>query len=140
MGKHASNGDDPFDPDSVGYDVGYKKPPAATRWQRGQSPNPTGRPKRPPTLKEVMTKIAAKPVTVNMGQGPEHVPMLEAIILARAQAALKGGVGASKAFTEDCDRLGVGVEPVEREPTEADRGILEEFLRDYGKTLAKGDK
>jgi predicted DNA-binding ribbon-helix-helix protein len=29
-----------------GYEVGYGKPPVATRWQKGQSGNPNGKPKR----------------------------------------------------------------------------------------------
>jgi hypothetical protein len=29
------------------YRIGYKKPPKATRWQKGKSGNPSGRPKRP---------------------------------------------------------------------------------------------
>jgi hypothetical protein len=137
MGKHEKNKGQPPEGD---YARGYKRPPEEYRFPKGKSANPSGRPKRPPTLKEVMTKVAAKAVTVNMGQGPEDVPMLEAIILARAQAALKGGVGASKAFTEDCDRLGVGVEPVERELTENDRSILADFLREYRTAVVKVDK
>ena len=30
---------------SEGYEVGYKKPPKHTRFQKGQSGNPNGRPK-----------------------------------------------------------------------------------------------
>lgn len=35
------------DPDSKGYDVGYKKPPKAHQFPKGTSGNPRGRPKRP---------------------------------------------------------------------------------------------
>ena len=32
------------------YEVGYKKPPIATRFQKGQSGNASGRPKKVPAL------------------------------------------------------------------------------------------
>ncbi len=36
--------------DAPGYKVGYKKPPLNTRFAKGQSGNPRGRPKRPDTV------------------------------------------------------------------------------------------
>jgi Family of unknown function (DUF5681) len=35
------------DPDPKDYDIGYKKPPKAHQFAKGQSGNPNGRPKRP---------------------------------------------------------------------------------------------
>jgi len=34
------------------YEVGYKKPPVATRFKKGQSPNPGGRPKKVRALRD----------------------------------------------------------------------------------------
>lgn len=122
------------------YAVGYGRPPKASQFKKGESGNPAGRPKRAPSLKEVMNKVAARPVTINTGQGPEAVPMLEAIVMAQANAALKGGVGAGKAFTGACNTLGIGVEAVDREPTEDDKQILEDFLRTWAVSPAQADQ
>ena len=122
------------------YAVGYGRPPKASQFKKGESGNPAGRPKRAPSLKEVMNKVAARPVTINTGQGPEAVPMLEAIVMAQANAALKGGVGAGKAFTGACNTLGIGVEAEERELTGDDKQILEDFLRKWTASTAQADK
>ena len=32
-------------PEQSDYEVGYKKPPKHTQWEKGQCPNPKGRPR-----------------------------------------------------------------------------------------------
>jgi len=41
---------------SGNYEVGYGKPPKAFQFKPGQSPNPSGRPKRVPELSELLGK------------------------------------------------------------------------------------
>ncbi len=59
------------------YDVGYGKPPKHTRWQKGQSGNPQGRPKASRGLKtdlhaelvsRMTIQISGKPITATKQQ------------------------------------------------------------------------
>ena len=45
MSKRIAAGDTFPDPQGNNREVGYKKPPAHQRWQKGQSGNPAGRPR-----------------------------------------------------------------------------------------------
>ena len=42
---HSQRGPEPLEPSETPYEVGYGRPPSATRFQPGQSGNPKGRPK-----------------------------------------------------------------------------------------------
>jgi hypothetical protein len=53
------------------YEVGYCKPPKWTRWQKGQSGNPSGRKKRrpPENAAEMLQDLLDEKVTVTDGSG-----------------------------------------------------------------------
>ena len=64
------------------YEIGYKRPPKATRWKQGQSGNPGRKRKRdlPDTI-GIMDRMFAEPVTI-VDQGvAKRVSVLEAILL-----------------------------------------------------------
>ncbi|QDY99441.2 hypothetical protein FQ775_03100 [Nitratireductor mangrovi] len=79
--------------------VGYRNPPKATRFQRGQSGNPGGRPRAPkaegltledqPLLQAVHDQ-AAKPIRMREGDTVLEVPTREAVTRSVMVAALKG--------------------------------------------------
>lgn len=98
-------------PDTTVYDVGYGKPPAATRFKSGKSGNPRGRPKgstnkakRPALNEERMKSIlldeAYRTIKVNEGLGQISVPMAQAVIRSLAVNAVKGNQRAQRLFTE----------------------------------------
>jgi hypothetical protein len=78
------------------YEVGYGKPPTASRFVKGQSGNPSGRPKRKkqtPNAKsqtEVLHEIAQRKIPVLFGGKESIVTMLEAVTMKTFQAALAG--------------------------------------------------
>ena len=98
-------------PDTSVYDVGYGKPPAATRFKSGKSGNPRGRPKgsanksRRPALNEermksILLDEAYRTIKVNEGLGQISVPMAQAVIRSLAVNAVKGNQRAQRLFTE----------------------------------------
>lgn len=92
-----------------GYEVGYAKPPEATRFRPGQSGNPRGRPKgaknRRPALheermKEIILDEAYRTITVRDGERNVTVPMAQAIIRSLAVNAARGQHRAQRLFAE----------------------------------------
>jgi hypothetical protein len=73
-------------------DIGYGRPPSKTRWQPGQSGNPTGRPKiTKAALLESMADILSQPVTARGADGKAvELGGLEAGYHALCKKALKG--------------------------------------------------
>lgn len=89
--------------------IGYKQPPVWTRFAKGKSGNPRGRPKKPkpgtqPTLvgsselDDALRKQRNRLVKVNGGDGPQDVPMFDVLLGSMAARAAKGDVHAQKAM------------------------------------------
>ncbi len=91
------------------YEVGYSKPPKATRFKPGQSGNPRGRPrgaknKRPglheERMKEIVLDEAYRDITVRDGLRNVTIPMAQAVIRSMAVNAAKGQHRAQRLFAE----------------------------------------
>src|ERR1700722_3483085 len=57
-------------------DVGYGKPPRRTRFRKGVSGNPKGRPKGSKNLASIFRKISHEKVQVNGPRGPRYISKL----------------------------------------------------------------
>jgi Family of unknown function (DUF5681) len=77
----------PNDPD---YKVGYGRPPIATRFKKGQSGNPKGRPKVRKPLGALAYDALYEKVQVREGQRVRLRPKIEAAIQVLINYALKG--------------------------------------------------
>jgi Family of unknown function (DUF5681) len=92
------------------YDVGFRRPPMRSRFKRGQSGNPKGRPKGsrnrpPPALPEeglhaIILKEAYRMVSINDADGTAAIPMVQAVVRSLAVNAAKGSQRAQRLFTE----------------------------------------
>lgn len=87
--------------------LGYKKPPSWTRFQKGQSGNPRGRPRKqkpitsadtasPSLLDDALRKERERRVRVNDGSGSVDLAMYEVVCRSLTNNAAKGDVRAQR--------------------------------------------
>ncbi len=90
------------------YEVGYRKPPTATRFQKGKSGNPRGRPKEAKNklpamneerMKSILIEEAYRAIKVRDGSREVTIPMIRAVIRSMALTAVKGHARSQRMFT-----------------------------------------
>jgi hypothetical protein len=114
------------------YEVGYRRPPKASRFKAGQSGNPNGRPKGAANLANDLAAELNEQITVGEGSRSRRVTKQRALIKALMAQALNGDVRATTALLALYARL-------ISEPTAAEGTSIEEdellILRRFGPRL-----
>jgi hypothetical protein len=122
-------------------DVGYGKPPKATRFRKGRSGNPKGRPSGEENILSVFKRMVTKRIKVREGDRWRTITMADAIILQNYRAALQKDQTAmnnimrlAEESGELIDRTDIkqvgkpGIFPIRSKD-------MTEFLAEFGRTL-----
>lgn len=126
--------------ESPGYEVGYGRPPRHSRWRKGQSGNPRGRPKRK-TLAQAVSAALYEKVTVTENGRRRSISKLEALSKQLVNKSASGDMRATKLLTDFVMALELNARS-EGETTPAmtheDREVLDGVMRRI-KSYQKGD-
>ena len=113
------------------YDVGYGKTPKHTRFKKGQSGNPKGRPKGSKNLKTIIDETLSTRVPVTLDGKKRTMPLREALIHKLAADSFNGSVRDKIAFMSFVDQHS----PIESSWRDPSPPILVEYVLPEGKTV-----
>ena len=112
------------------YEVGYGKPPRETRFVKGRSGNPRGRPRGAKSFNTLLTDKLNEPVTVAENGGRRKISKREAIVtqlVNRSAAADFRAIKILLDFLRDIERQTEPISSETAEFSEADDKVIEQL-------------
>jgi Family of unknown function (DUF5681) len=94
------------------FGVGYRRPPVTTQFQKGQSGNPKGRPRRAVSetdgcseeMQQLVLDAMRRKLTVKDAEGSREITVLQAVIRKQQQTALNGNPQAQRDILDRTER------------------------------------
>lgn len=113
----------------MGERTGYANPPQHSRWHKGQSGNPSGRPKKAKTVIEDLEAELKETIQINEGGRPKRVTKQRAILKSAVARSIKGDSRATGLLLGLCARM-IAADPDQASDvlSPADLKILEDHL------------
>ena len=118
------------------YEVGYGKPPRRTRFTKGQSGNPRGRPRGAKNLKTLLSEALNEPVIVIENGARRRVTKREAIITQLVNRSATADWRAIKILLDLIREIEGQSEPAYPETcafSEADEKVIEQLRARFSK-------
>ena len=116
------------------YEVGYRRPPKATRFKAGQSGNPKGRPRGSPNLATDLSAELGEQITIREGGQARQISKQRALLKSLMAKALQGDVRATTAL------LALYARSIPESPEDESAAVEEDellILRRFGPRLLK---
>jgi hypothetical protein len=108
--------------------VGYGRPPKASRWKKGQSGNPSGRPKGAPSLMGDLASELGEVVQLTEGGRGKRVSKQRAVLKSLVNKAIKGDTRAAGILISFLARMIEATPDKPALPSARDREIVEKYL------------
>ena len=124
------------------YEVGYGKPPRRSRFKKGQSGNPRGRPRGSKNVSTLLSEALNEPVTVAENSGRRKITMRQAIIKQLVHQAAKANWRAMKILLDLLRDTEGQTEPApagDTAFTAADEKVIEQLKARLNRNKGKSD-
>lgn len=122
-----------------GYDVGYRKPPKAGQFKKGQSGNPGGRKKGSLNLKTVYAEVYGETMELAVNGNKRAVNGLVAMVMREFQLGMAGDGRVIGQVLNRFERFGAAERSSDtEESSEDDRAIIDRAIMRRGSALADG--
>jgi hypothetical protein len=120
-------------------EVGYGKPPEQTRFTKGRSGNPKGRPKGSKNLATIFKQVTTKKISVKENGRTRNVTRMEAIVSQLTNKALSGdarAVGQLLKLSQLCE---ASLETLNAKPEigERDRSAFQNVMKRMNRIVRK---
>lgn len=118
------------------YEVGYKKPPEHSRFRKGTSGNPSGKPKATTSVLSALENTLSAPVTIARGGQRLTVTRLEAAMEELVKKAAQGDTPALRLLSVLLQTYQPPTESTstsKEELDQADQKILSRILSDFAR-------
>lgn len=89
-------GSEPAQADAARFEVGYGRPPVATRFRPGQSGNPRGRPKGARNLSTLVAASLSERIAINENGRRRRISKMEAVVKQLVNRAASGELRATQ--------------------------------------------
>jgi len=118
------------------YEVGYGKPPRETRFVKGRSGNPRGRPRGAKSFSALLSDKLNEPVTVAENGGRRKISKREAIVTQLVNRSAAADFRAIKLLLDivrDIERQTEPISSETAESSEADEKVIEQLKARFAK-------
>lgn len=122
------------------YDVGYKKPPTSTRFQKGKSGNPKGRPKGSLSLATLFNRALSEKVTIIENGRKRAVSKLEAALKGLVNRSAQGDGNAIRLLMSMSHLIGVEDTSQATVLPETDREIMSSLMKRMNPRARQGKR
>jgi hypothetical protein len=103
--------------------IGYKRPPAHSRFIKGKSGNPRGRPKGT-HVGGTLASLVNQMITVTLEGIPRKMPLTEALAMSLAHRALAGNTAAAREFMKIVDKVAIAQKIAEEKPARLEKIVV----------------